>query len=111
MRNVPCVTFDALCDKHGFDTVDLVQIDTEGHDFEVIKLIDLVRLAPRVLLYEHHHLGEQDRQACLAHLTAHGFEMIEYRYDTLALRTTRAGARDRPLLRLWAELRNSGEPS
>jgi FkbM family methyltransferase len=109
VRQVPCVTFDMLCRKHGFDRVDLVQIDTEGHDFEVIKLIDLERLGPRVLLYEHQHLSEQDRQACAAHLATHGFELIEYRFDTFALRTRDAGARDRALLRLWSELRKSGD--
>ncbi len=90
---VPCTTFSALCAKHAITQVDLIQIDTEGHDYEVIKLIDFARLKPRVVFYEHQHLSPADRIACRAHLAAHGFECIERHYDTLAvLRVTDTAA-------------------
>ncbi len=105
-RMVPCTTLEALCRKHGMDKVDLIQIDTEGHDFEVIKLIDFARLEPRVVLYEHHHLSNADRLACRKYLAARGFESIERGYDTLALRVTGCQPRDAELLKLWGQLRD-----
>ena len=85
---------------------ELIQIDTEGHDYEVIKLIDFARLQPRVVLYEHFHLSETDRRACQAFLAERGFECIERHYDTIALRVHGTTARDAELLALWAELRH-----
>src|SRR5260370_28265805 len=46
---VPCVTFAGLCDRYGVGHIDLVQIDTEGYDYEIIKLIDLDRLQPKII--------------------------------------------------------------
>lgn len=105
-RKVPCTTLNALCDKHQLAIVELIQIDTEGHDYEVIKLIDFARLQPRVVLYEHFHLSETDRRACQAFLAERGFECIERHYDTIALRVRDTTARDAELLALWAELRH-----
>lgn len=106
-RNVQCRTINSLCDKHGVVRADLIQIDTEGHDYEVIKLIDFDRLKPRLVLYEHHHLSDSDRLACQAHLARFGFETIERHYDTLALRVRDTSARDAGLLALWRELRSA----
>jgi len=35
---VPCLTLKTLLSKHGFETLDLLQIDTEGFDGEVVDL-------------------------------------------------------------------------
>jgi FkbM family methyltransferase len=108
-RMVPCTTFSALCAKHSITHVDLIQIDTEGHDYEVIKLVDFGRLEPRVVFYEHQHLSPADRIACRAHLATYGFECIERHYDTLALRVTGTQARDAELMKLWSTLRNDSQ--
>jgi FkbM family methyltransferase len=83
---VPCLTFEALCRKHGLERLDLVHVDTEGYDFEIIKLIDLDRWAPTVLLFEHKHLSPEDRAACVAHLEGHGYDLLADDTDTLCLR-------------------------
>jgi FkbM family methyltransferase len=83
---VPCITFEALCRKHGLTRLDLVHIDTEGYDFEVIKLIDLDRWMPTVLLFEHKHLSADDHVACAAHLERHGYDLMADDTDTLCLR-------------------------
>ena len=44
-----------------FDTV--VQIDTEGYDLEVLRLIDLARWQPSLVMYEHMHLDDEGRAA------------------------------------------------
>lgn len=101
---VPCMTFESICAKHGVETVDLVQIDTEGYDYEVIKLIDLERHAPTLLMYEHLHLSPADREACLARLRSNGYEDISDTMDTVCLRVGELGPQHRGLLRLWREL-------
>ena len=103
---VPCLTFDDLCRKHGLEGLDLVHIDTEGYDWEVVQLIDLDRWRPTAVLYEHVHLAPADRDACAAHLAAHGYALVSDAMDTLALHTD-ALARSPRLAGAWAEATRS----
>jgi FkbM family methyltransferase len=102
---VPCITFDHLCRKHGVDRVDLVHIDTEGYDFEVVKLVDLEARRPHLLLYEHLHLDEATRRSCTDHVRARGYEQLSDAVDTICLRTVDLTPRDGALARVWTELR------
>lgn len=82
---VPCLPFDEVCERAGLRGIDLVHIDTEGFDFEVVKLIDLPRWQPSMLLYEHLHLKPLDRTACEGHLRDHGFSLLSDGMDTLCV--------------------------
>ena len=100
-REVPVVRFDTLLERHGIERPDLVVVDTEGHDWAILRTIDLERHGPRLLLYEHFHLSDGDRAAALEHLQAAGYETLEEGFDTLCLRPegdalTRAFRRARP---------------
>jgi FkbM family methyltransferase len=101
---VPCLTFESICAKHAVEQIDLVQIDTEGYDAEVIKLIDLELHSPKLLMFEHLHLKPTDWDACLAHLRRHGYEDISDSMDTVCLRVGALGHRQRRLLHLWRGL-------
>ncbi|HEX4938014.1 MAG TPA: FkbM family methyltransferase [Candidatus Kapabacteria bacterium] len=100
-QTLPCLTFDSLCQKHQVQQLDLLQIDTEGYDYEVLKLVDFPRLHPRLIIYEHVHLSTDDRSAAESLVRGQGYELAHHRLDTLALRT--AGLdRDHPgLLKAW----------
>lgn len=103
--NVPCVTFSGLCERHNVDHVDLIQIDTEGYDFEIIKLIDFDRYRPAVLMFEHHHLDPRARSACAEYLRARGFEGLSHSLDTLCIRRRELTENDRHLTTVWEKLR------
>jgi FkbM family methyltransferase len=83
---VPCLTFDSLCAKHGFDHVDLLLVDTEGYDHEVLRHIDFSRHRPVLVIYEHYHLSESDQTACEAAMRAAGYETMSEGFDTWCLR-------------------------
>jgi FkbM family methyltransferase len=83
---VPSLSFSSLLRRHGLETVDLVLIDTEGHDWEIIRHIDLAAHRPRLLVYEHYHLAAADRAACRGHLEAAGFTTMEEGLETFCLR-------------------------
>ena len=104
---VPCLTFDSICARNDVATIDLVQMDTEGYDFEVIKLIDLDRYRPKLLMFEHLHLAPADYEACLRRLRSHGYEDISDTMDTVCLRVGELGPEHRSLLSLWKELATS----
>jgi len=98
--DVRTLTFESLCAAHEVHEIDLVQIDTEGHDFEVIKLIDLERHRPAIVLYEHYHLAPHDRDACERHLERHGYGLVSNYFDTIAVRVEGRDRRTRRLSRL-----------
>ena len=101
--NVNVTTFDALCSKNNVQKIDLIHIDTEGHDFEILKTIDLPRYRPKVVIYEHHHLNPVDRAAAQEYLRKSGYEVFEEILDTWCLDMSQPTFRDRHLRSLWTE--------
>lgn len=101
---VPTITFDDLCRQTGIDRLDVVQIDTEGYDYEIIKLIDLKRLTPTMLMYEHIHLSPEDQTECEGLLMAHDYEIFFDVMNTMALHIPSLGKSDSNLLQAWRRL-------
>jgi FkbM family methyltransferase len=101
---VPCRTMDTLLAEHGVESVDILQIDTEGYDFIILKLFDLGKYRPGIVHYEHQHLSPADREAAEALLRSHGYAIQRNLYDTLAVRdaTRRAASPQISALRALA---------
>ena len=57
-----------LFTQYNVDDVTVLHIDTEGYDWEVLKQLDLNRFHPLVILYEHRHLTEHDKDAAVRFL-------------------------------------------
>jgi FkbM family methyltransferase len=107
VQDVPCLTFAGLCQRHGFDQVDLLHMDTEGYDYEIIKTIDFTRYRPRLLVYEHHHLSPADRVECLQRLQAAGYECIGEGLDAICLNLRDLTPRDAGIKAAWQVLKNT----
>jgi FkbM family methyltransferase len=82
---VPCITLETLLNRHRVSRIDLLQVDVEGYDFEIIKLIDFDKIRPRLIRYEHRHLRPWDKRACKALLANHGYQTLEMQFDTGAV--------------------------
>jgi hypothetical protein len=85
--DVPCLTLESLCRKHGVEQLDLLLTDTEGYDGEILRQINFSRRRPRLLIYEHYHLAPAERSACRALVEGHGYETMEEGFDTWCLDT------------------------
>lgn len=46
------ITFDKICDIHNITEIDLLQIDTEGFDAEIIRMIDLSKVNIKKIIFE-----------------------------------------------------------
>ena len=66
---VPAMTLDTLFAKHGIEQLDLLQIDTEGFDWEVLQTIDLTRFKPAIIHIETGHLSRDALAKVAARLT------------------------------------------
>ena len=86
---VPCFTLDALLQKHGLPRVDLLQVDTEGYDFEVMKTLDFARWRPKVVHFEHVHLrhvgGVKKWRECYRWLEERGYALQTTGDDTVGV--------------------------
>jgi FkbM family methyltransferase len=81
---VRCRTMNALLGDHGVAHVDILQIDTEGYDYVILKLFDFAKYRPAIVHYEHQHLSRADYDAAEALLRSHGYRIKRGTYDTLA---------------------------
>jgi FkbM family methyltransferase len=83
---VQCRTLETLLAEQKVERVDILQIDTEGYDYVVLKLFDFARYQPAIIHYEHQHLSEADAKAAEALLKSHGYRFKRNTFDTLAVR-------------------------
>jgi FkbM family methyltransferase len=84
-REVEALSFATLAARHDLAELDLLVVDTEGHDWAILQTIDLAAHRPRLIVYEHFHLPAADRAAARARLEAAGYETLEEGFDTMAL--------------------------
>jgi hypothetical protein len=83
------MSFDSLLKKYKPEKIDLLHTDTEGFDFELIKLIPFATLKPQMILYEHQHLTPEDAKACTSLLENNGYTLLVLpEGDTFAYQTS-----------------------
>lgn len=71
--DVPAMTLDALLAKHGFQDLDLLQIDAEGYDWDVLQTLDLRKVAPSLIQLETGHLRREMLTQVADHLNGAGY--------------------------------------
>lgn len=83
---IPALTLATLLARHDIARPNLLQIDTEGFDFEVIKMIEWSN-PPDLIHYETVHLSVADRVAAWDLLRSQGYRLFATNvYNTLAVR-------------------------
>ena len=81
---VRCMSVATLLQKHRIEALDLIVIDTEGYDFEIVKQLDLRRLSPAIIVFEHDHLSGEDKEACTRRLADLGYRLFRDGQNTCA---------------------------
>jgi len=80
------LSFASLLTKHSIERFDLLQIDTEGYDYEVLKQVDLNARGVRIVNLEYYCLPIAERLAACAQLESAGFASFFGERDLLAVR-------------------------
>ncbi|MBL8386760.1 MAG: FkbM family methyltransferase [Hydrogenophaga sp.] len=83
---VPCTTFERVLAEHHIAEIDLLQIDTEGHDWAILQSFPIARLQPKVINFEYYNLQESEVQEALEWLRAHGYAYSMDHKDVTATR-------------------------
>jgi FkbM family methyltransferase len=89
---VPTLTVTELLRKHNIDQATLLQIDTEGYDYEIIKMFFNEGVFPEIINFEHVHLSSSDNAECRRLLSDKGYIFTDIPpRDTLAIRAGSPG--------------------
>jgi FkbM family methyltransferase len=81
---VPALTFASL--TKDVDDIDVLHIDTEGHDAKILAQVDFDAWTLSAVLFEHHHLEPDERRLTTERLEKHGYRLWWNGWDTLGLR-------------------------
>ncbi len=84
-ETVECMNLAELFETHAVKHVDLLQIDVEGYDFEILKLIDFRVIKPKLIKYEHRSLFENDQRSARDLLLNNGYQLWNDGEDTAAV--------------------------
>jgi len=85
-EEVMTISPETLLEKFGPGGFDLLAIDTEGFDYEILKMLDLKRISPEIILYEEVNFDDKTASECKAYLASHGYQCHTIRKDVLAIR-------------------------
>lgn len=96
-REVEVRPLSSILEEAGVGDVHLLHIDTEGHDFEVLKTLDFGAHAPWVIFVEHTHVPPAQKPVMLRLLQDNGYAVHDCQRDYLALRKNA----DKRLMRIF----------
>jgi FkbM family methyltransferase len=85
-QSVRTTTFEEAANLLPEGAVDVVVIDTEGHERTIVDAIDLDLHHVQFVMFEHKHLSEIDRSAIERKLQTYRFSLKSFGRDTIAWR-------------------------
>ena len=90
-ESVQCISTPSLVRKFNLGKIDWLQIDTEGYDFEIIKMFNIAITKPEVIVYENLHFSPDLQDECTEYLELNGYFCRNYGPNTLAMRKPATG--------------------
>jgi FkbM family methyltransferase len=90
---VQTVPLKALLAEHRITNVDLLQIDTEGFDFEVLKTFPFDTIVPELVCFEQCHLCEADRASAVSLMISYGYRIEKWGKDFVCAQRRFLGGR------------------
>jgi len=90
-EQVECICTESLIKRYGLEKIDWLQIDTEGFDFEIIKMFNISVTCPDVIVYENLHFNAALQNECIVFLEMNGYMCRTFGPNTLAMRKPAAG--------------------
>ena len=83
--NVEVCSLNDVLKRNGIRKVHLLHIDTEGHDYEVLKTLDFAGQSPAAIFVEHKHVPDAQKPEMLSLLRKHGYSVDDCGGDFFAV--------------------------
>lgn len=86
-ETVPSLCVATLLARHHLAALDLLVIDAEGWDWRILRQFNLMKIRPKLILYEHQHLAAVEREQAHQFLAQHSYGWAQTEEgDTIAWR-------------------------
>jgi FkbM family methyltransferase len=85
-QRVPKRRLSTLLEEFNVQEVNVLFVDTEGHDDEILLSIDLNTIRPEIIHFEHVHLSLERYDRLLRQLAAYEYKWTNDHRDTLAVK-------------------------
>lgn len=89
-ESVKCISFKELINQYNINKIDLLQIDTEGYDAEIIKMLDYEKLSPTIISFEHGLkqgiMSLEQFEECQRILLKNNYNMVILENDAIAFK-------------------------
>jgi len=85
---VPAVRLDDLVEKYNLGNFEILQVDTEGHEWQVLQTLDMSKSRPMIVQFEHGHLSPHDIGRLTQYLNSHDYFVYfgGHESDSVAMR-------------------------
>ena len=80
-----CFTFERLLKKYDVKKIDILQIDTEGGDYNILKTVPFHLIKPKVIRFERVLLSEDEKKKSVELLKKQGYHLIKAGMDYIAI--------------------------
>jgi FkbM family methyltransferase len=80
---VPTMTIEDLLKKYGVTNVNLLQIDTEGYDYEILNQEPFASVKPKILIFEHQHITRLQYKTLINKFRKFGYQFFVSGWDTI----------------------------
>ena len=85
-EDVEVISSNTLLTKYKISSIDLLQIDAEGFDYQVIKMFDIPKTEPKAIVFEDMHLTDDDRKECLELFKKNNYAVRNFGSNSLAMK-------------------------
>lgn len=84
---VKCVTFETLVKKYNLSGINVLQIDTEGYDYEIVKSMNFEKYKPDIMIIEYLHITVYEYYALIKLLQDQNYKVYRNSdfFDILAV--------------------------
>lgn len=84
-KKVKTITISELKRQYNIRQIDLLNIDTEEHDYRILRSINFKNIKPKIILFEHKHLSSKEYKEIKYLLKQNNYLFFRTGADTLAL--------------------------
>jgi FkbM family methyltransferase len=85
---VPSLSVASLVKQCGFERVDILQLDTEGMDYRILRWFLQAGMKPHLVNFESLHLSREERLGSRDLLRQNGYWWVDTEQDTFAVKET-----------------------
>jgi len=87
-EKVNCISFNTLKNKYNIKEIDLLIIDTEGHDYKVLKSFNINKIRPSIIIYEFVHLPKNEFKESIKLLKLNNYDLYYDYVDIVGILNT-----------------------